>query len=249
MKRNQEIGIFNEYFIVVNDKSIDELIIKVSFSKSGKTQIQELKVPIVQYKNKNQYIFPLKGNISTCGNFNSLVEHRQHYSMEFAFDMAQYNVEQKLCFKENMDDKDYIIYGKDIFAIADGEVVDCYHSFDMVSSWDWEIRKGYIDRYGLAAQCGNYVVLKHANEEYSFYGHMLKDSLTIKKGDKVSQGQVIGKVGNTGLSNCPHLHFQLMDGPDFLSSRGLPCSFTNIKDVAGNSISFIEEDNIIVHAE
>jgi len=40
-----------------------------------------------------------------------------------------------------------------------------------------------------------------------------------------------------------------MDGPDFLLSRGLPCSFTNIKDVAGNSISFIEEENIIVHAE
>ncbi|MBU5591447.1 M23 family metallopeptidase [Clostridium sp. MSJ-4] len=249
MEPNQETGIFNEYFIIVYDKVIDLLVIKVNYLKCGKEYIQQLKVPLVQYKNKNQYIFPLKGNISTCGNYNTLPEHRQHYSMEFAFDMAQYNAEQKLCYKENMCEEDYIVYGKDILAIADGEVVDCYHSFNMTTSWDWNERKLLIDKYGLAAQCGNYIVLKHANEEYSFYGHMVKDSLTVKNGDRVKQGQVIGKVGHTGLSNCPHLHFQLMDGPDFMAARGLPCSFSNIRDVAGNKLSLIQEENIIVHAE
>ena len=249
MEPNQETGIFNEYFIIVYDKVIDLLVIKVNYLKCGKEYIQQLKVPLVQYKNKNQYIFPLKGNISTCGNYNTLPEHRQHYSMEFAFDMAQYNAEQKLCYKENMCEEDYIVYGKDILAIADGEVVDCYHSFNMTTSWDWNERKLLIDKYGLAAQCGNYIVLKHTNEEYSFYGHMVTDSLTVKNGDRVKQGQVIGKVGHTGLSNCPHLHFQLMDGPDFMAARGLPCSFSNIRDVAGNKLSLIQEENIIVHAE
>jgi hypothetical protein len=247
---NQETGIFNEYFIVVYDKIIDELVISVTFNKAGEIQTQELKVPIIQYKNKNEYIFPLKGSVSTCGNFNSLIEHRQHYSMEFAFDMAQLNIDQKLCYKENMSKEDYVAYGKDIFAIADGEVVDCYHSFELTTSWNWEERKPYIDEYGfMPAQCGNYIVLKHANGEYSFYGHLVTDSLCVKKGEKVKQGQVIAKLGHTGMSNCPHLHFQLMDGPDFLADRGLPCYFTNIKDICGDKISFIEEENIIVHAE
>ena len=249
MEPNQETGIFNEYFIVVYDKAIDTLGIKVNYVKCGEEHTQELKVPLIQYKNKNQYIFPLKGNISTCGNYNTLPDHRQHYSMEFAFDMAQYNAEQKLCYKENMCEEDYVVYGKDILAIADGEVVDCYHSFNMTTSWDWNERKPLIDKYGLAAQCGNYIVLKHANEEYSFYGHLVTNSLTIRTGDRVNQGQVIGTVGHTGLSNCPHLHFQLMDGPDFLAARGLPCSFSNIRDVAGNKLSLIQEENIIVHAE
>jgi hypothetical protein len=250
MSVNQETGIFNEYFIVVHDKAIDELIIKVNFIKGDKKDTQELKIPVIQYKNKNEYIFPLKGSLSTCGNFNSLVDHRQHYSMEFAFDAAELNHEQKLCFKENMKKEDYIAYGKDIYAIADGEVIECYHSFELTTSWNWEERKPYIDKYGfMPAQCGNHIVLKHANGEYSFYGHLVTDSLTVKKGDKVKQGQIIGKVGHTGMSCCPHLHFQLMDGPDFLSDRGLPCSFINIKDVSGNKLSFIEEDNIIVHAE
>ena len=249
MKPNQETGIFNEYFIIVDDNVIDELVIKVNYIEGGENQIQELKIPLTQYKNKNQYIFPLKGNISTCGNYNTLPDHRQHYSMEFAFDMAQYNADQKLRYKENMYEEDYIVYGKDILAIADGEVVDCYHSFTMTTSWDWNERKPLIDKYGLAAQCGNHIVLKHANDEYSFYGHLVTDSLTVKKGDKVKQGQVIAKVGNTGLSNCPHLHFQLMDGPNFLANRGLPCSFSNIRDVAGDSIDIIKEENIIIHAE
>jgi hypothetical protein len=249
MKPNEETGIFNEYFIIVEDKVIDELLIKINYVEDGEEQIKELKIPLIQYKNKNQYIFPLKGSISTCGNYNTLPDHRQHYSMEFAFDMSQYNVDQKLCYKEHMCVEDYIVYGKEILAIADGEVVDCYHSFTMTTSWDWNERKPLIDKYGLAAQCGNHIVLKHANEEYSFYGHLLTDSLTVKKGARVKQGQVIGKVGNTGLSNCPHLHFQLMDGPDFLANRGLPCSFSNIRDVTGNKISLIQEENIIVHAE
>lgn len=249
MGPDQETGIFNEYFIVIYDKVIDELGIKVKYLQCGEEHVQEMKIPLIQYKNKNQYIFPLKGSISTCGNYNTLPDHRQHYSMEFAFDMAQYNVDQKLCYKEKMSDEDYIVYGKDILAIADGEVVDCYHSFDVTTSWNWDERKPYIDKYGLAAQCGNYIVIKHKNEEYSFYGHLVMDSLTIKKGDKVKQGQVIGKVGSTGLSNCPHLHFQLMDGADFFTARGLPCSFSNIVDVAGNRLNFIQEENIIVHAE
>jgi hypothetical protein len=246
---NQESGLFNEYFIVVHDKVMDELVIQVNYFCEGKEKKQELKMPLIQYKNKNQYIFPLKGCLSTCGNYNSLVEHRQHYSMEFAFDMAQYNSEQKLCYKENMSQEDYIVFGKDILAIADGEVVDCYHSFTVTTSWDWNERKPYIDKYGLPAQCGNYIVLKHAGGEYSFYGHLAANSLTVKKGDKVTQGQVIAKVGHTGMSSCPHLHFQLMDGPDFFYAKGLPCHFVNIKDVCGNKLNFIQEDNIIVHAE
>jgi hypothetical protein len=248
LKSNQETGIFNEYFVVVYTEVIDKLSIVVIYIMDEQEYKEELTIPLIHYKNKNDYIFPLKGCFSTCGNYNNLLDHRQHYSMEFAVDMAQYNVDQKLFFKENMQEEDHIIYGKEILAIADGEVMDCYNDFPVTSSWDWEKRKPYSEKYGaLPSQCGNYVSLKHANGEYSFYGHMIMGSVAVNKGDKVTQGQVIGKVGHTGMSNCPHLHFQLMDGPDFSTSRGLPCSFINIEDVCGNSVGIINENNLIVH--
>ena len=78
---------------------------------------------------------------------------------------------------------------------------------------------------------------------------MIPGTLTVKRGDLVKQGQVIGLVGNSGNSDAPHLHFHLMNGPSVLSARGLPCRFSNLKNIEGESLLFIEENNSIVHAE
>lgn len=130
-----------------------------------------------------------------------------------------------------------ITFEKDILAIADREVVDCFNEAtirinfpdDSPFEEDLNVRKAFVEKFGfMPLQCGNYIVIKHAHDEYSFYGHIQYQSVKVKPGDHVKQGQPIGKIGNTGKSGCPHLHFQLMNGPDFSSARGLSCHFTNI---------------------
>lgn len=54
---------------------------------------------------------------------------------------------------------------------------------------------------------GNYIVVKHSNGTQTLYAHLSKTEVSV--GDKVSQGQVIGKSGNTGRSTGPHLHFEV----------------------------------------
>lgn len=55
---------------------------------------------------------------------------------------------------------------------------------------------------------GNYVFIQHANSIVTKYLHFSKR--TVKKGDRVRQGQVIGRVGATGLAQAPHLHYEFV---------------------------------------
>ena len=57
---------------------------------------------------------------------------------------------------------------------------------------------------------GQLVVIKHNNGETTRYGHMSK--IMVKPGDIVQRGKtMIGRVGSTGISTGPHLHFEVRD--------------------------------------
>ncbi len=55
---------------------------------------------------------------------------------------------------------------------------------------------------------GNLVIIDHSFGFKTLYGHMLRN-LQVKKGDFVSKGEVIGYLGNTGMSTGPHLHYEI----------------------------------------
>lgn len=58
---------------------------------------------------------------------------------------------------------------------------------------------------------GNFIEIKHNNEEYSEYEHLRKDGVLVAIGDNVTKGQIIGYTGATGwLAHLgPHLHFMV----------------------------------------
>jgi murein DD-endopeptidase MepM/ murein hydrolase activator NlpD len=58
--------------------------------------------------------------------------------------------------------------------------------------------------------------------------HFQAGSMLVKVRDRVKQGQVLGKLGQSGDTNTPHLHYQLQAGPDWAYSDGLPCRFANV---------------------
>ena len=73
---------------------------------------------------------------------------------------------------------------------------------------------------------GNYIIIE-AIDGYVVYAHAQTGSIKVRPGDKVVSGQELAKVGHSGNSTAPHLHFQLMDHPDPWKARGIPCCFRN----------------------
>ncbi|HEY0847357.1 MAG TPA: peptidoglycan DD-metalloendopeptidase family protein [Noviherbaspirillum sp.] len=67
---------------------------------------------------------------------------------------------------------------------------------------------GVIDFAGVQGGYGNVVVIKHWNNYTTAYAHMSRFAPGMRKGTKVSQGEVIGYVGSTGWSTGPHLHYE-----------------------------------------
>lgn len=72
---------------------------------------------------------------------------------------------------------------------------------------------------------GNHVILRDGDGVFAAFVHLAPGSVPVREGQAVGTGDLIGRVGHTGNSTTPHLHFQLMDAADPLVARAIPCAF------------------------
>jgi murein DD-endopeptidase MepM/ murein hydrolase activator NlpD len=77
---------------------------------------------------------------------------------------------------------------------------------------------------------GNYIVIQHANGEYSHYAHLAHGSVRVRRGQPVTQGEPIARVGGTGEAPVVHLHFEVTDSADaeHYAFHSIPVDFTNV---------------------
>jgi hypothetical protein len=68
-------------------------------------------------------------------------------------------------------------------------------------------------------EAGNFVIIEHQPGEYSEFRHLQRGSLTVKVGDTVTAGQIIGRCGNSGGAVTPHLHFAVLGSCDPIATR------------------------------
>ena len=72
--------------------------------------------------------------------------------------------------------------------------------------------EGVIQSVGWKSGYGRTIVIRHGGEITTLYAHLDKYHPLIAKGAKVSQGQTIGYVGDSGLATAPHLHYEFRIG-------------------------------------
>lgn len=139
--------------------------------------------------------------------------------------------------------EDFYGFGADVLAVADGTVVFTQDGVPEQSP----IAVVPADKQ--ADIGGNKVVLRIAPRVFAVYEHLQPGSLTVKVGDVVKAGAVLAKLGNTGPSTGPHLHFGLLDGPDIFTSRSLPFVFDRFTLAGTVDIATAEGDTLVIRPE
>ncbi len=85
----------------------------------------------------------------------------------------------------------------------------------------------------LPAILGNHVIMRR-DDLFAAFVHLAPGSVAVREGQDVELGAVIGRVGHTGNSTSPHLHFQLMDAADPMMAKGIPCAFASYEILRGD---------------
>ena len=211
LQKDQTVPASLRHRIVLGDRSLEGAAVQVSTAR-----------PIVIGP-------PLRGSNWVAANGPSRASgHRRalipidgmtHIAQRFAIDWVQLNDAGNATFTgDQRNNRSYSAYGQDVLAVADATVAALKDGIpENIPGPQSRAVPITIDTIG-----GNHVVLDLGGGRYAFYGHMQPGSLRVKVGDRVTRGQVIGLVGNTGNSTEPHLHFHVADGVSPLGSEGLP---------------------------
>jgi hypothetical protein len=83
-------------------------------------------------------------------------------------------------------------------------------------------------------EAGNFVILEHAQDEFTEYRHLQRGSIAVQPGEQVKAGQIIGRCGNSGGAVTPHLHFAVLGSADPIATR--PFRLSNYEVMTANGV-------------
>lgn len=141
----------------------------------------------------------------------------------FAIDFNQLDAQGRLYAGDPQQLSSYPFYGAEVLSSAPGRVVEVVnHLKDEVPGQD-------PPDASVATAAGNHVIVDIGQGRFILYAHLIPGSITVAKGDYTQPGQLLGRLGNSGNSSGPHLHFQVMDRPSTLNATGLPFVFDHMQ--------------------
>lgn len=105
------------------------------------------------------------------------------------------------------------------------------------------VKDGQVSRFGRNRAAGNFVVLRHAGGFETFYNH-LSSIAPLRNGMNISAGMMIGRIGNTGYSTRPHLHFAVKKYGQFINPILMIRSYSyNQREEAQRLVALVSENN------
>jgi murein DD-endopeptidase MepM/ murein hydrolase activator NlpD len=218
----------------------------------------------VPYKTRTNLVLPLRGRLLIWDGHDLQSHHRRfdytaaHFKkrgndtnyQRYGYDFVvvderglMYRGSEKIFddwYRGPMDDNsDYLGFGTDVLAAGAGTVAALHDGEPDNRRFDEAALETRETAYG-----GNYVVIDHGNGEYSWFGHLQQGSIRVKLGARVEQGETIARLGASGDSLFPHLHYELRNGTGARGVEGLPSEFTRFRRFLGTTVVTVERGTI-----
>jgi murein DD-endopeptidase MepM/ murein hydrolase activator NlpD len=149
------------------------------------------------------------------------LRHAPRAAQRFAVDLFRADAAGRTSTGDPRANASYRAFGAEVLAVADARVAVAVDGVpDNVP--DPNERAVEMSNETIA---GNHVVLDLGGGRWAMYAHLRQGSVAVRAGDAVVRGQVLARIGNSGNSTEPHLHFHVADGPSPVDASGLPFVF------------------------
>ena len=180
--------------------------------------------------------FPLKGRTIIWSEFGGSAMTHNGFS-QYCYDFAAVDKQRNIAKpgSKRTQNSDYFMFGKPAYAVADGEVTGLISGFPD-------------NEPGGFAGDANTITIKHRGF-LSFYAHMKDKGTVVREGQKIRKGDLLGYVGNSGMSSESHLHFCInADSKDdiTLPFQFVPASIEKKDGTKRRSSAFYKEDDVVI---
>ncbi|OGH06779.1 MAG: peptidase M23 [Candidatus Levybacteria bacterium RBG_16_35_11] len=209
-KTNFERALFTVNISVDNNSKINGLFIK-PFTDENLPKME---------RNITKLQLPFNGEWTVFwgGDTKELNYHIENQAQKNAFDIVIKDEKGNSFRIDGITNEDYYAFGKELIAPCDGEIV-------LVVDGIKDNKPGELNPMYAP---GNSVIIKTDKNEYLFFAHFKQNTIKVKQGQNVKQGELLGLCGNSGNSSEPHLHFHIQNIEDMNAATGVKCYFDKL---------------------
>lgn len=150
-----------------------------------------------------------------------------YLSQRFAIDWVQLDANGNTFVGDPLENDSYHVFGDPLFAVSDAKVVSV--SDGLPENVPGTPYQGLTPENATRVALGNHVILDLGGGRFALYAHMKTGSVRVEDGERVRRGQRLGRVGNTGNSDEPHLHFHITNANSALQANGVPYAFDSFE--------------------
>jgi hypothetical protein len=232
--------VFNPFFEFPREVELSRLRYDVELRprRDGAASIvRTVEVAPQAFAPRTQLALPLRGRVLVWDGHDFLSHHRRwnwthpvlrgncitSNAGRYSYDFVLLGADDGLHTGDGARQEEWHGFGAEVRAPAAGRVVAARG--EHADDGDFDLAKLCDDEL---VMYGNVVVIDHGNGEMSVLAHLRQGSVAVRVGDAVRQRDVVARVGSSGSSLFPHLHYQLVTGVGH-GAEGLPSYFPGVR--------------------